>query len=183
MSWSLSRAFPMETQVTLAWLQTIGITAIRAHIFLKAKLMNMNLMNLSGGGQFLSDIKETFTIISTSSFMISHQQEDYIQSKWISCFISPWSFVTSLVNFGYLFPILFYRPSHKKLCTDPVSSTRNSDSVARWYEEEHLCGASHIGYILSMCVHQKFLKQLFELNYNTFGHLYIKLGCFYLRNS
>lgn len=131
--------------------------------------------------QFLSDIEETFIIIDTGFLHDIHQQEDYCHPKDNLC--TEWMnqllylsmiFCDTLVNFWIPVPILFYRPSHTKLCTDPVSSTGDFGSVAKWYEEEYQYGASHIGCIFRMCVHQKILKQLFELRYNAFGHLYIK---------
>lgn len=101
---------------------------------------------LNGDVQFLSDIEETFIIIDMNSFMIStsrkttiyhHPKDNLCTESMNQLLYLSMIFLWYPCEFWIPVPILFYRPSHTKLYTDPVSSTGDLDSVAKWYEEEY----------------------------------------------
>lgn len=118
-------------------------------------------------------IEETFIIKGTGFLhdippaerLLSPSRTISIWSDWISYFISFHDLLWPPVNFGYMSPFLFSRASHIKLCTDPVSSTGDFDSVVKCHEDKYQGRASQIGaYSIYVCIERWFWNNYVNLS-------------------
>lgn len=144
MPWNLSGAFPVETRRPLHDCKPLGllpwelIFSLKRSSFIWTSIKWSCLICVSYRRDFYHQwnwIPSWYPTSRKTPFSL----KDSLHTEWLTLnqplHPTPWSFVITLMNFGHLSPFLFYRASLIKLCTDPVSSIGDFDSVVKCYKE------------------------------------------------